>query len=375
MIDFKESQDLDHRPNGANPVAIDVAQRLILKCELSPGDVVVMTAVVRDLQLAYPRRFLIDVRTTGPQIWENNPYLTRLDEADPDVRVIEMHYPLIHESNQRPYHFLHAYPMYLERQLGLPIPLTQFKGDMHISQLEKSWVSQVEETGFRGNFWVIVTGGKYDYTAKWWNPEYAQAVVNHFRGRILFVQCGEAHHWHPRLDGVLDLIGKTDLRQFIRLVYHADGVLCPVTFAMHLAAAVETKAGKPRNRPCVVVAGGREPSHWEAYTHHQYIGTNGVLPCCDAGGCWRSRCQPVGDGDEKDWSLCERPVQLSPGLRIPQCMNMITPSDVIRRIEMYYEGGSLRYNEDGAENVIRNVLSAYPVNGSTLLAPSGQQTM
>jgi hypothetical protein len=28
-----------------------------------------------------------------------------------------------------------------------------------------------------------------------------------------------------------------------------------------------------------------EPSHWEAYTHHQYIGTNGALRCCcDAGG-------------------------------------------------------------------------------------------
>ena len=38
---------------------------------------------------------------------------------------------------------------------------------------------------------------------------------------------------------VLDLRGKTDLRQLIRLVYHAQGVLCPVTLAMHLAAAVE----------------------------------------------------------------------------------------------------------------------------------------
>jgi hypothetical protein len=140
------------------------------------------------------------------------------------------------------------------------------------------------------------------------------------------------------------------------LVYNADGVLCPVTFAMHLAAAVGTKPGKPLNRACVVVAGGREPSHWEAYTHHQYIGTNGALPCCDAGGCWRSRCQTVGDGDEKDSNLCERPVQVAPNLQIPRCMEMITAVDVIRRIEMYYEGGSLQYNENGAENEIRTLL-------------------
>jgi hypothetical protein len=344
-----EADDPSARP-APSPRAEEIGpQRLILRCFLSPGDIVVMTAVVRDLRLAYPGRFLIDVRTAGEAIWENNPHLTPLREDDPNVRVIEMQYPLIHESNQRPYHFIHAYPKHLEKQLGLSIPVTHFKGDIHMSDLEKSWISQVEETGFRGNFWIIIAGGKYDYTAKWWNPDHAQAVVDHFRGRILFVQCGESHHWHPRLDGVLDLVGKTDLRQFIRLMYHADGVLCPVTFAMHLTAAVETKPGKPLNRPCVVVAGGREPSHWEAYTHHQYIGTNGALPCCDAGGCWRSRCQPVGDGDAKDHlNLCLNPVQLSPELRIARCMNMITAADVIRRIEMYYEGGNLKYNEPGA---------------------------
>jgi ADP-heptose:LPS heptosyltransferase len=202
----------------------------------------------------------------------------------------------------------------------------------------------VEETGFHGRYWIVFAGGKHDYTAKWWDPASYQRVVDHFRGRILFVQCGDADHWHPRLHGVLDLVGKTDLRQLVRLVYHADGVLCPVSFGMHLAAAVETKPGKPRNRACVVVAGGREPPHWEAYPHHQPISTNGALPCCDNGGCWKSRCQLVGDGDEKDQNPCEHPVQITPDLRIPRCMHMITAEDVVRRIEMYYEGGSLQYN-------------------------------
>lgn len=119
-------------------------------------------------------------------------------------------------------------------------------------------------------------------------------------------------------------------------MYHADGVLCPVTFAMHLAAAVETKPGRPRHRACVVVAGGREPAHWEAYTHHQFLSVNGILPCCSHGGCWKSRCQLVGDGDAKDRSdLCESHVQVTPELRIPRCMELITAADVIRKIELY----------------------------------------
>src|SRR6185369_14017218 len=92
----------------------------------------------------------------------------------------------------------------------------------------------------------------------------------------------------------------------------------------------------PPQRACVVVAGGREPPHWEAYPHHQFLSNVGALPCCAEGGCWRSRCQLVGDGDDKDrHNLCEKPVQVRPDLRIPLCMHLITPADVIQRIELY----------------------------------------
>jgi hypothetical protein len=101
---------------------------------------------------------------------------------------------------------------------------------------------------------------------------------------------------------------------------------------MHLAAAVPTRSG--RLRPCVVVAGGREPPHWEAYPGHQFLHTIGCLPCCSTGGCWRSRCQTVDDGDRKDHdNLCDRPVQVETDLRVPQCMALVQPSDVIRAME------------------------------------------
>ncbi|HEX3655324.1 MAG TPA: glycosyltransferase family 9 protein [Pirellulales bacterium] len=319
------------------------ARKLILKSHLSPGDIVMLTAAVRELHTAYPGQFVTDVRTTAPELWEHNPFVTPLDSAEPGVEVIDLHYPLIDRSNQAPYHFIHGYVQHLENCLDVRLPLTAFKGDIHLSNDEKRWMSQVEELGFRGRFWILMAGGKYDFTAKWWNPANYQAVVDHFRGRIQFVQCGDQQHWHPRLQGVIDLVGKTNIRQFVRLMYHATGVICPVTFAMHLAAAVETKPAAPPHRPCVVIAGGREPPHWEAYPHHQYIGNVGALACCQHGGCWKSRCQPVGDGDPKDQDLCQQPVVVSENLCIPRCMEMISAAEVIRRVAMYYEGGALRY--------------------------------
>ena len=186
-----------------------------------------------------------------------------------------------------------------------------FRGDIYLTNDEKQNRSELDSAGIAEDFWVVVAGGKYDYTAKWWDPARYQAVVDHFRGKLQFVQCGAAGDWHPRLNNVVDLVGKTSIRQFVRLMYHADGVLCPVTFAMHLAAAVPTKREKPRNRACVVVAGGREPPQWEAYPHHQFISNNGALSCCDNGGCWKARCQRVGDGDRKDADLCVFPVPIA----------------------------------------------------------------
>ena len=314
---------------------------------LCPGDVLMLTPAVRDLMTHYPNDFQIEVRTPAMELWQNNPYITTFEEDDDEVEEIECHYPQVHKSNDEPYHFVHGFSKFLESRLGVKIPLTQFKGEIYLGEDEKGWLNQVaQHEGHKGPFWIMMGGGKYDFTAKWWPQHYWQRVVNHFKGIITFVQCGENRgekgepgaHYHPKLEDTIDFVGKTDLRQFIRLMYWADGVITPVSFPMHLAAAVGTPPGKMQHRPCIVLAGGREASHWEAYTHHQFLHTCGMLHCCEHGGCWKSRCEPVGDGDKKDESsLCENPIDFE-GTLYPKCMEMIRPEDVIRKIEMILEG-------------------------------------
>ncbi|HEX2722800.1 MAG TPA: hypothetical protein VHM24_07775, partial [Gemmatimonadaceae bacterium] len=262
----------------------------------------------------------------------------------------------IHVSNTTPYHFLHGFIDYLNDQLGLRIKPTEFRGDIYLSDTERTWFKQVEAAaGETTPFWLLVSGGKTDFTIKWWEHQRYQQVVDHFRGRIEFVQVGEGGHVHPPLDGVVDLRGQTSLRQLVRLVYHSQGVVSPVSLLMHLAAAVEVKPGMPQNRPCVVVAGGREPPHFTAYPHHQFIHTVGALKCCDNGGCWKSRTVPLGDGDEKDNpdQLCVDPVVSEVSKRfLPRCMDMISAEEVIRRIEMYFTGGALQDLSDDDDSLV-----------------------
>ena len=324
-------------------------RKVIFKNFQSPGDLLMLSAAIRDLKLSHKNIF-IDVRTPCDGIWENNPYLTNLNDKDEDIEIFQIEYPLIHNSNEGQYHFIHGFRKDMEEKLDVVIKPTKFKGDIHISNTEKSWISQVEEMGVKDKFWIINAGGKTDFSCKWPNPLYMQEVVDHFKGKITFVQIGEGgNHWHPRLNNVIDLIGKTNLRELIRLVYHSSGVLCPVTLVMHLASAVESKH-RLLTRPCVVLNGGREPNIWEAYPGHQFL--HRMLPCSDCGGCWKSRANKIGDGDTKDNDdeLCLYPEEINyeykngKKLNIARCINLIKPQDIIRAIETYYEGGVLKYN-------------------------------
>lgn len=316
-------------------------EKLIFSNFQAPGDIVMLTAAVRDLHLCYPGLFQTDVRTPYPELWENNPHITVVAHNDPEAREIECEYPLVRRSNSAPFHFIHGFVRDLNEKLRLNIELTEFKGDIHLSPEDMEWpaclsglLSQDEK------FWVLVSGGKYDYTTKWWDPMRFQDVVDHFRDRIQFVQVGAKGDFHPAMAGVVDLRSRTNLRELIQLIHHAEGVLTPVSLPMHLAAAIPTSNSHLKRRPCVVVAGGREPPNWEAYPQHQYIHTSGALTCCADGGCWKSRAYPLGDGDEKD-----KPQNLCTNLAgsLPRCMDLITSDEVIRRISTYYEGGVLAY--------------------------------
>ena len=356
-------KDIVHAPKKpAKKPAVRQPLPIILKSHLSPGDIVCMTAAVRDLHENYPGIYATDVRTSCGEIWENNHYTTKLkgDEVDIDaekdvgnaykavtgawsdgkIPSVKLEYPAIHQSNDGPSHFTEGYTNHLEQVLGVRIRKRLMRGHIELPKDERGWISQVQEsTGNDTYYWIVVNGGKYDYTAKWWDPARMQRVVSELK-EVTFVQVGQKEHHHiPLLGGnVIDLTGKTDLRQLIRLVYHSSGIICPVTLLMHLAAAVpvrKDKCYKRASRPCVVIAGGREPAAWEAYTGHAYLHTCGMLDCCDVGGCWKSRVLPLGDDDDKDGSLCLKPQMTENGNIIPACLKMIEVGDVVGSVRKY----------------------------------------
>lgn len=315
-------------------------RRIVLLNTRAPGDIAVLTALVRDIALTYPGQFEIDVDTTSMDIWRHNPYVTRLHTGgrwQRNIEYVKIQYGRgLRDQNHETIHFLAYFHRDFALQCGTKVPLTLPYPDLHLTQEER------ENRIIEGRYWIVLNGGKSDFTAKVWRSRNMQVVVDRLRHYGLgIVQVGskEQGHWHLPLRGVLDLVGRTSLRDFMRLIAQADGVICPVTGAMHIAAGF--------HRPCVVLAGGREAWWWEAYVNenkgfgelasgkmrvpHRYLHTIGRLDCCKHHGCWRNKVVPLHD----DKSICLHPV-MHPEQPVPQCLDMITPDHVLEAVMSYY---------------------------------------
>jgi hypothetical protein len=297
-----------------------------------------MTAAVYSLHVCYPGRWRTAVRTTSQAIWDHNPHVVDFDhDRQRAAQKIQLSYSSIHRCNQTSIPFLSGYCEDLSKALGVQVRQSTNRPMLYLSDEEQSWMSQVAEMGHDGPFWLLNAGYKSDFTCKAWPHSYYQEVVDRTPW-IQWVQIGEippadrargpgvVDHYHRGLSNVIDLRGKTDTRQFIRLAYHAAGGLGPVTFLQHLMAAWR--------RPYLCLLGGREPTTWVQYPCQQTFHTMGLLDCCRFEACWRSRVVPRGDGETKlEEALCDRPAQVD-GEDIPECMAMIKPGRLVEVLRL-----------------------------------------
>jgi ADP-heptose:LPS heptosyltransferase len=317
-------------------------EKLLLTHRCAPGDIVVMTALIRDISLAYPNKYHIAVDTPFKELWDNNPHVKRMPDKK-GARIVRLTYgDFIRKESQEKMHFLTSFHKDFKRKTGIEVPLVYPYPDLHLSESEL-------EPIVKGRYWVVVAGGKNDFTTKHWvYDRYQQVVDALLHMGIHVVQLGgtgsRPSHYHPELKNVINLVGKTDLRQMLRVINGSDGVICTITSAMHMAAAL--------GKPCVVTGAGREAWWWEAYhrdnpglgsvssllhVNHRYLHTIGKLDCCATKGCWKNKVR----SSEGDKSFCAYPVQAEKEQFVPLCMDMISTEKVVASVLSYYMDGTL----------------------------------
>lgn len=320
-----------NRPRG-RPAPKGV-KKVLLNLPNCAGDCLVATAALESVATQYPGRFWIGIDAHDNQpIFENNPHVKDLNSDDKTVTKVNWEYPLIQSSNQRPIHFMDAYTASLAEILGVPLYTSVKKPHIYLSAEEKGWTNQVQEiTKRQVKFWLVNSGHKPCFTTKRWDEARYQEIVDHFAGRIQFVQIGQPEHNKVHLKNCIDLVGQTNLRQLIRLAFHCEGAIGPSTFLQHLSAAFE--------KPYVLIDSVREPCAWVSYPNQVNLVKYGQLKCCVTNACWKSH---VSESDPNAGGVCEQPVVTGLAV-IPRCTAMIRSSDVIAAIEGFYSGGRLAY--------------------------------
>lgn len=358
-------------------------QRIVIRHRWALGDTVLLTGLVRDIQLAYPDKYEIKVDTNWTNVWWNNPHVTKFEETGlprPLKATVEWGDAIKwnayakYGGRKEMKHILAWYHYDFEKKTGIKVPVTDPRPDLHLDASER-------KRRIQGRYWIIVSGGKSDMTVKHWHAHRHQEVVDKLAMQgIHCIQAGASHasHVHPPLRGVTNMVGKTEnVRDLWNMILHADGVICGVTGAMHIAAAFD--------RPCVVHAGGREEPWFEAYTNkfeafgkdanpvkveHKFLHTIGLLDCCDVQGCWKKRTVPLDPADlsRKSYQMCRQPVRPENSHAVPRCQDLILSDHVVEAVMDYYDEGVLppiqpptgKYGSQNAEFKAGSIAVAIP---------------
>ncbi|MDB5143941.1 MAG: ADP-heptose:LPS heptosyltransferase-like [Mucilaginibacter sp.] len=129
------------------------------------------------------------------------------------------------------------------------------------------------------------TGAQMAMRNKEWIPERYQQIVDRFSHKYKFIQLGSQDD--PPLSNVLDLRGKTTIRESAAILKNSLLMITHVGFMMHLARAVDCCS--------VIVYGGREKPEQSGYSCFRNIYSD--VECSP---CWmHNKC----DHDKKCMTL------------------------------------------------------------------------
>jgi hypothetical protein len=165
-----------------------------------------------------------------------------------------------------------------EHHEAFPIAYGEFQNQMLFSARERAASSA--RFGLSGAYAVIKPKAKAAWTPnKEWVQERFQEVVG-LMPEVAWVQVGEAED--PPLSGVVDLRGKTSLRELCFLVSRAKWVLAPEGFYNHAASAFGT--------PSFVIFSGLTHPELAWYSNTIPILRKPQVPCAP---CWLTTPCPV----------------------------------------------------------------------------------
>ena len=323
---------LQYYPILSSKKAADPPKQIVFHNRQAIGDILTMTAGIRDFKKQFPET-RVGVSTTAMHIWDNNPHIDHTFSDSKHLLKIGPGF-LTNRSNTWNLHMCNAFRVDIENKLGLSIEQGAIRPDIWMTKEEMKRPPLID-----GPYWVFVYGGEPGWQTKQYHRW--QEVINLLREDIKIVQVGVKHHPYPALNGCINYIGKTEdrntgIRDLFNIFLHAQGSIGLVSMHMHLSAAF--------NNPAVVLAGAREPAWFTNYFGHQYIQSNGTMFCSETKACWACKME-----------ACRNRVKFG-DIEIPKCIEVIEPEEIADAVRKYYRGGRLEYGKKIPNTFFKNIV-------------------
>lgn len=312
------------------------------------GDILTMTCAIRDFKATFPNT-RIGVHTTAMHIWDNNPHIDhtfRMGSLSSNQATVKIGPGfLTNRSGTWDYHMANAFRLDIQNKMNLKMVQGAIKPDIWLTQEEydRKPIVDIDKP-----YWIFIYGGEPGWPSKQYHRW--QEVINILKDDIQFVQLGVQGHPYPKLENVIDLVGTTQdrntgIRDLFNIFLHSQGSLGLVSMHMHLSAAF--------NNPCVVLAGGREPASFTQYYGHQYVHTNGALPCVDTKACWACKLEGCKNLVKPSNECTKGHLNIE---QIPKCVDIIDPEEIAEGVRKYYKGGRLEYGKKIPNTFFKNIV-------------------
>ena len=290
---------------------------------LSLTETILLSGIIRDIKMNDPT-IGIGIKTPFELFFLGNPHIFRFNESH-NTETIELS-NIVYSKKQ---HIMENIRIAVQEKTKLIAPFSKLGGDYILPDIEKQ-VRFANSFNVNNNYGVILAGGTHNNTWKWYHNY--QKIVDHFKDKLPFFQCGAKDDWHIGLNNAINIVGKTNIREFANFLYHAKFIVCPLSMPMHLTAALPLNESILRST--IVIAGGNEPGAFQTYPDHIVLANIEQMECSNIdNGCNKVRCQQTGDGKAIDReNLCENYNTIN-GLRFAKCMSKIDPTTIIKIIE------------------------------------------
>lgn len=148
------------------------------------------------------------------------------------------------------------------------------RGGVEIKPIFELTTDEIESGKYAAKQIVISASGSgaiVPMSNKEWLHERYQQIIDRFSQDHTFIQLGSGSD--PAFDNVIDMRGKTSIRQSAAILKNSVLLLSQVGFLMHLARAVDCRA--------VIIYGGREKPDQSGYACFENIYSS--IPCSP---CW-----------------------------------------------------------------------------------------